>query len=357
MTTTASIETQTALAKLARALEVEPEDVWFLVHLEVTALRDLRWRIEDAMAASDARRLQGVMAASKLLPTALAATIGEKWFGPVLCARLVGLVEPEKGGQYARHLSVPFMADITTRTDPRVVGDLIHELPLRSMQAIATTLLERGDHITLSHFVGHLPPEVVARILEAIDDDAAVVRIARYVEDLGQLDPVVALLPEERILALVRAVEADDLWIEGLYLFSLLTDAQVARVATTIVRQGADAVVSAIEAFDRHDLWEQGLQLVDHLDAADSVAFADALLVIDDALVGAAVGVIDRVDAWGTLVRIALAAERLGTAERARLNATVDRLPAARVERFVAAATAAGHPDLLARVLGRDRTS
>jgi hypothetical protein len=350
-----SIETEVALAKLARVLGVDPSEVGFLAHVSTDRLRTLRWQISDTLSAADAKRLAGVIAASRLLPVGLAATIGEKWFGPVLCARLVGLVDPQRGGQYARHLSVDFMADIATRTDPRVVGDLVHELNLKAMQRIATTLLERGDHLTLSHFVGHIPPDVVATILGAIDDNAAVVRIARYVEDLDDLDPVVALLPDERIVALVEAVEVDDLWVDGLHLFSHLSDTQITRIAATIVRQDADAVRAAIDAFDRHGLWEQGIGLVDHLDAADIAAFADVLLVLDDHLIDTAVDVIDRLDAWDTLVRIAIAAGDLDDDVRTRLQHLVDGLPKNQVARFETASRAQGHPDLLSQVLAAKR--
>lgn len=346
-----SVEVDTALAKLARVLEVEPSEVDFLAHLPVETLRDLRWEISDGLNAADARRLNGVMAASKLVPIGVAATIGERWFGPVLCARLVGLVDPKRGGQYAKHLSVDFMADITARTDPRAVGGLVHELDLRAMQRIAATLLERGDHLTLSHFVGHLPPDVVAAILDAIDDNAAVVRIARYVEDLSHLDPVVERIPDDRIVDLVRAVASADLWADGLHLFSQLGDVQITRIARTIIRQDRDAVAAALGGFDRHDLWHEGLQLVDHLDPTDLATFADVLLVLDDELVDRVVDVIDVTDAWSTLVRIAAAADDIGDAVRARLRQLVARLPKAKVKRFEAAARAAGHGEILQRLL------
>ncbi len=346
-----SIEIDTALRKLARVLEVEPAEVDFLAHLPVERLRELRWEVSDGLSASDARRLNGVVAASRLVPVGLAAAIGERWFGPVLCARLVGLVDPKRGGQYARHLSVDFMADITARTDPRVVGDLVPELSLRAMQRIATTLLERDDHVTLSHFVGHLPAEVVVGILGAIDDNAAVVRIARYVEDMAHLDPVVALLSDERVVALVAAVDADDLWVDGLHLFSHLGEAQISRIARTIIGQDPAAVAAALDGFDRHDLWHQGLQLVDHLDPAELATFAEVLLVLDDVVIDRAVAVVDAIGAWGTLVQVAVAADDLPGDVRARLGQLAGRIPKAKRKRFQQAAKAAGHPDVLDRLL------
>lgn len=348
-----AIETDVALVKLARALEVEPAEVEFLSHLDVNDLREIRWRINDSLAAADAKRLAGVVSASKVLPVALAAKIGEKWFGPVLCARLVGLIDPRRGGQFAEHLSLEFMADITARTDPRVVGDLVQELKVRTMQGIAGTLMSRGDHLTLSHFVGHIPARVVADVLAAIDDNAAVVRIARYVEDLEHLDPVVALLPDDRIVDLIHSVDAEDIWVDGFHLFSHLGDAQVTRIAGTIVRQDTDAVTAAIGAFDRHQLWSDALVLVERLDDAELATFTDVLLVLDDAVISSAVDAIDEGGAWDVLVRVGLAAGDLRDDVRDRLCRLIDTLPSQRIAAFNAAATSRGRPDLLDSVLGR----
>lgn len=81
------------------------------------------------------------------------------------------------------------------------------------------------------------------------------------------------------------------------------------------------------------------------------MAFADVLLVLDDTVIDRAVDAIDKTGAWPTLVRIALAGDALGDPERARLRAIVERLPAAQIAAFEAAAAAAGHPELLATVL------
>lgn len=347
-----SVELDTALVKLARVLDVDAADVECFAHLDVDDLRAAHWHVVDVLGASDRRRLQGVVGASKLVPTGLAAKIGEKWFGPVLCARLVDLVEPSRAGSFAKHLSAEFMADITARTDPRGVGALTEHLEPATMQAIARVLVERDDHLTLSHFVGHLPAEVIVRILEGIDDHAAVVRIARYVDDLSHLDPIVALLGDERITALVRAVVADDLWVAGLHLFAHLGAEQVQRVASTIVNQDRAVVRDALDGIARHDLWAPGLELVERLDERDLVLFAEALLELDDAAVLEVVDVVDDLDAWGTLVRIGRVADDLDDEVRARLRTIVDQLPPQRLDRFRAGAEEAGHPGLLDEILG-----
>ncbi|MCC7076866.1 MAG: hypothetical protein IT198_07045 [Acidimicrobiia bacterium] len=477
-----SVETAAALAKLGRVLEVDEDEIEFLGHLDVDRLRLLHWQILDSFQAANSARLQRVAGAAKLLPAGLVATLAERRFGSVLCAQLVGLVEPARAGQYARHMTPGFMADITARTDPRVAGALARRLDLPVMQAIAVTLVERDDYLTLAGFVDHLPAEIIASILEAIDDNATVVRIARYVEDptvldpvvalipddrilglvtavddedlwadglhlfsqLGNtqitriadallrgdpgtiraafdgferhdvwhhgvpvtqaiavtlvergdyltlagfvdqlaagivaaileaiddsaavvriaryvedptvLDPIVALIPDDRILGLVAAVDDEDLWVDGLHLFSQLGDTQITRIAGTLVAGDPEMIRAAFDGFERHDAWHHGIQLLGYLDADEIISVADVLLVLDDDIVARAVDVIDRQDAWDLLVKIALAASTLDEPVRARLRASVAALPEGQIAAFEAAAAHAGHPDLLERILAR----
>ncbi|MDX1510571.1 MAG: hypothetical protein R3249_04440, partial [Nitriliruptorales bacterium] len=324
-----------ALAKLGRVLEIDEAELAFLGDVPVADLRQLRDLASDRLHEADEARLSRVAAASRLIPMGLAAAIGQNWFGATLCARLVSLIEPERGGQFARHLDLDFMADITERTDPRLVGDLVHHLPLASMQGIATTLHERDDHLTLSHFVGHIPAEIVVRILEAVTDDAAVVRIAVFVEGLSQLDPIVALLPDERLLALVRAVEAADLWVEGLHLFGHLGPEQVERVAMTLVEKDEAILPAALAAFERHDLWEQGLVILETVSGEQMARVATVLIDLDDELVLAAIRAFDEHDLWHQGLDILANLEGEQIARLATLLARLDdRVLAAAIRGF-----------------------
>ncbi|HEY1831015.1 MAG TPA: hypothetical protein VGG38_12315 [Acidimicrobiales bacterium] len=341
-----AVQQEAALAKVARILGADPAQVEFLQEVDITTLSALRDQISDVLQLSDAKK-STVTATAKLAPVPLAASIGEKWFGATMCARLVGLVDPKMARHYAKHLSMDFMADVTVQTDPRCVSGIVEELPLRTMQAIATNLLARGDHFTLSHFVAYVPPPVVIDILDAIADDAALVRIATYVEDLAVLDPIVALLPDSRLLALVTAVEREDLWPEGLHLFSALSSQQITRVATTLVETDEGVLSTALAAFDRHGLWSQGLRLIDHLGPEDMEQIAFALGQVDDEVIEAAVAAADANDLWEPVVRAALAAQGRAPLLGPRVAHLVERIPKAGIARFEETANALGHPDLL----------
>lgn len=230
----ANIATHAALVKLSRVLGADRADVAFLTAVDLATLRELRELCAARLHDADAERLQAVAASGRLLPVGIAASIGQRFFGPTLVARLIGLFEPERGANYARHVSTDFMADVAVLADPSVISRVAEHLELATLQEITKVLVARDDVVTLSHFVGPLPASTIADILAAVDDHATVVRIALYVEDLSALDPIVACLSDERLGDVILAVRDAEIWDDAMHLFGHLTQGQVARVVTLV---------------------------------------------------------------------------------------------------------------------------
>ena len=344
-------------AKLGRTLHADADRLAFLDSVDLDTLAQLRWAVSDRLQGADAARFHAVAAASKLVPVPLAASIARRFFGAELCARLVSVIEPSRGAQFAKVLPVDFMADITQLTDPRGVGPLAERLPTPTMQAIAVALLERDDHITLSHFVPHLPASTVSTILDAVDDDAVVVRIAQYVDDTASLSPIVAELTDSRIERIVDAVAAGDLWHQGLALFEVLAPDQVLRVARVIAALDDDRLVALIDAVDRQSIWPDLLAFLDRLDPTVIERVAPVLAGLDDAVVDRAVEAAAVADEYSPLARCAIAvATQSGIPGklRQRLRTVIGRQSPDRIGSLVDAAAALGAPDVLER-LGADQ--
>lgn len=229
-TPTDDVARHAALVKLARVLEVDESELDFLEPLDVATLHELREQCAARLHEEDAERLGAVAAAGRLLPAGVSAAIAQRFFGPSLVARLVGLLEPERAAQQARHIDTKFMADVAARADAHVISALSAHLSLTMLQDITKVLVERDDVVTLSLFVGPLPAETIAAILEAVDDHAAVVRIAQYVEQSEALDPIVSLLPDHRVKQLLGAVRDQALSDEAVHLFAQLGDTQTSRL-------------------------------------------------------------------------------------------------------------------------------
>nr|WP_225957315.1 hypothetical protein [Amycolatopsis lexingtonensis] len=217
--------------KLARVLDVEHERLEYLARVDADDLKAFREQVTDTLFDANIAVLQRMALAARLLPGAVLAKIAEKVFGPLLCARIAGLVEVSRGVDVAKRLHPRFLAEVAADLDPRRASAIISRIPLDTVLAVAAELASREDWITLGRFVGHLPDPTVRRALEQIDDPG-LLRIAFVLDDKNRIDHVVGLLPAHRLGRLITAAGTDeDLWDPALDLLTHLSDERRATLA------------------------------------------------------------------------------------------------------------------------------
>ena len=233
---TADHESRAEILKLARVLGVEPERLAYLARVDPGDLRAFREQVTDTLFDANIAVLQRMALAARLLPGGVLAKIAEKVFGPLLCARIAGVVDVARGVDVAKRLHPRFLAEVAAELDPRRASAIITRIPLDTVLAVAAELTRREDWITLGRFVGHLPDPTVRRALEGIGDPG-LLRIAFVLDDKSRVEHVVALLPAHRLGRLLTTAAADeDLWTPAL---DLLTHLGEARRATLEPMLGA----------------------------------------------------------------------------------------------------------------------
>ncbi|MFA5939325.1 MAG: hypothetical protein WC809_08215 [Sinimarinibacterium sp.] len=225
--------------KLARLLHVAPEQLAFLDKLEADEIRSLRQRATASLFDGDRHLFHRVAAATRLLPGPISALIAEKALGSLLCARVAGLLPPERAVDIAKRLHTPFLADVCMELDPRHVRELIAAMPVKRIVEVAHELARRREYITMSRFVDCLPEAAMRATLEALQHDEALLRIGFFVEDPVQLSSVIQMLSEQRLRNMIRvSVEGTaELWSEALSLINAIAPPQrrlMARLAATL---------------------------------------------------------------------------------------------------------------------------
>ncbi|NIH85212.1 hypothetical protein [Amycolatopsis granulosa] len=189
------------IRKLARVLGVGAERLGYLAEVPVADLRELRERATTVLFDAHLGVLERMAGASKLLPTPVLAKMAERVFGPLLAARIAGLVEASRGAEIAGRLSPSFLADVAAELDPRRARGIIAKLPAGVVVAVARELTRRQDWITIASFVDHLPDATIAASLRFIPD-AALPEVAAMLDDPSKIAKVRELLPPERVAAL-----------------------------------------------------------------------------------------------------------------------------------------------------------
>jgi hypothetical protein len=189
------------ILKLARVLGAPPERFGYLREVPLDDLR--RFREQTSVVLFDAHLgvLRRMAAASRLLPGAVLARMAEVVFGPLLSARIAGLVDTARGIDIARRLSPAFLADVAAELDPRRAAGIISGLPERVVNAVAEELARREDWVTVARFVDHLPDAAITSSLEFVPDDA-LADIAMLLDDRTRMATVVSLLPADRLDAI-----------------------------------------------------------------------------------------------------------------------------------------------------------
>jgi hypothetical protein len=221
--------------KLARVLGAEPARFGYLERVDPRDLRRLREQVTDVLFDADVAALQRMASASKLLPGAVLAKIAQRVFGPLLCARVAGLLDPARGIDVAKRLPSDFLADVAIELDPRRANQIIAGIPVETIAAITAELCRREDWITIGRFVDQLPDEAVSASLRVMTD-AALLQVLFLLDDKTRIDHILELLPSSRFESLMPTAAEHDLWPAALDLLAHCAPDSRARLVAEFAR-------------------------------------------------------------------------------------------------------------------------
>ncbi|MBO9523057.1 MAG: hypothetical protein J7518_16110 [Nocardioidaceae bacterium] len=257
----AVLQTQAEVLKLERLLGLAPGELEFLDQVPAAELRGLREKATDLLFDTGAPLLARLGAAAKLLPSPLVATVAERAFGPLLCARAAGSVDPGKAIDVAKRLSPDFLADATVELDPRRVAAIIAGVPTSLVEPVARELGRRGEHVTMGRFLGFVPDASIGAAMGALSDEA-MLRTAFVLEHKEALDHAVGLLPPERLPGVLRCAAENDLWPEALDLLDQLSEERRGPIADQVAAMEEEVVAGLVAAVLEADLWSVLLPVV-----------------------------------------------------------------------------------------------
>lgn len=259
--------------KLARLLGMPPARLDSLEALAPAEVRVLRERATDALYAADGHRFHRVALASRLPPVALTTFIAQHAFGPLLCARVAGLLDTRLAVEIACRLPTPFVADLAVELDPRRARDVIAALPPRRIAEVAAELTVREEYIAMGRFVGFMTDAAIEACFEVIDD-TSLLWISYFVEAKDRLDHVVGLLAEERVRGAIRAATAADLWPQALDLLTRVSPGRAGTLADLAALED-DAVLDGMVATAQRDgLWDVVLPVTRQMSPDGRARFA-----------------------------------------------------------------------------------
>ncbi len=306
--------------KLARLLGGQPEQYEYLHKLDALAIRKLRRQATASLFDAERKSFQKVATASKLLPAAVTALIAEKALGPLLCARIAGLLEPQRAVEIARRLNVRYLADLCLELDPRSAEDVLQAMPVERIVEVSRELARRKEYITMARFVDSLTDDAIEAVMADLRDDETLLRIGFFVEDAGRLSAIIDLLSPERLRNIVQ-VAADregELWPEALALINSVDEPQRRLMADVAAALDDAAVSRMIAATQEQGLWPAMLPMVSMMNAEHQKHLINLPAIQNETVLGAIIRAADSMNLWPQLLPLVALMDNDGQARAVR---------------------------------------
>jgi len=292
------LERRAEIVKLSRVLGVTPEQLAYLEPASPEDLRELREQATDALFEGD-NRFNKLAFVSTMIPSPIAAKIAHWALGPLLSARVTGLLDPGKAVALAKRLPADFLADIAVELDPRRAREVIERMPAKTVADIAGELAARGEEVAMGRFVGYLGDDAITASMERIDDPS-LLRIAFVMEGKERFDHVLGLLPEERLADVLNAAERERLWPEALDLLSHMTDQRKGSLAEIAASQ--NLLESLAETAYAEALWDVVLPVIPLMSNGTRASLARLRIVEDPRALGSILDAAAENDLWAALL-------------------------------------------------------
>ena len=320
------LERHAEIIKLARLLRTEPSELVALDAIDPAVIRSFRESASAALFDADEARLKRVAMASKLLPTPLIALIAEHVFGALLCARVAGLMAPDRAAEVAARLRTPFLADVTLEIDPRHVREVIERIPTEQIVDVGMELAARQEFVTLARFVDFVGDEAIRRVIESLTDNRALLHIAFFVENKQRLNELIGFLPEARLKAVIRlaADDSENLWEEALALMNLVNARWRKRLGELAATLDEGILSSMARAAQTQGLWTSVLPIIAVLAPAHQARLAKLPILGEQPVLESVLSAVDQEDAWAEFLPLVPLMEPSGQATLALASESLD---------------------------------
>jgi hypothetical protein len=201
-------ESRAETAKLARLLGVkDPEALTFLLSVPAPELRDYREAVTDLLYDDDRELLQRTADAARLLPARTLATIGEGELGPLICARLTGLLDPRRAVEISEHFKIDFLARLTAELDPRRAVEVVTAIATDTVVAVSAVMAANGEYVAMGRFVAYLDGAALSRCVETLSDED-LLGVAFVMEGEERLISIFEMIGSERAARMLAAAHA-----------------------------------------------------------------------------------------------------------------------------------------------------
>jgi len=330
------LEHDAEMLKLARFLDLDVQQLDMLATVPAEDIRTLRAQVTHYFFASDHHFFRRLVSASRLLPISVLAMVAEKVLGPLLAARVAGQMDVDRGVGIAERLPTDFLAELCLSLDPEHTQDLIRAMPVNRIRDVGKALAKEKEYVTMARFVEIVTEEAIRGVLADLEDDAALLHIAFFVEEKPRLERILDLVPEARIIRIIELAAArNDLWPEALSLMEHVGPQWRGRLGDLAASLDGHVLDSMIRSVAAEDLWSVVLPVVECMQAESQARFASHPTMQEPEMLRSVLQAADREGNWHLVLPVV---EQMDDAAKASAAQQTDALDGEQLLRVAEAA-------------------
>lgn len=227
------------VARIARVMRVDPDDVAYLARFDAKEIRSLRLAVQTRIRADNAHRFKRLASLSGLLPATLVASLAQRSMSPRLAAGVVEALSPDQAADVARRMGPAYLAKTCEYLPSSVATPIVTHLADDTLLAVCDVLVEQRAPAAMAEMIESLSDEQLVTFMERVDDPAMLLDISAVTTADGQLERVATLVPDELLSRIIRhAVDSAAHWDLALGLLALLPASERKRLLAVVAAPG-----------------------------------------------------------------------------------------------------------------------
>jgi len=200
-----SIRKHAEIAKLLHVLNGKEEDFDFLQRISNEDLHRLFLHIQQAIQMEQAPVWEKLSRVVRFMPAFVNAKVAETAVGANVTANITYHVPVRDAVAIAKHLSIPFMAEVSENLIPEKSQVLINAFPMDLLRKVIDYMLKKQSHYAIAGFVDYLERWKVIELAKQIKDEKDLIRISVFVQNKSMLSGLVPGFSEDKIFRLMMA--------------------------------------------------------------------------------------------------------------------------------------------------------
>lgn len=200
-------EKEALINKIRYVLKVDVISSTYLEKLDAEELSTLNDQIQDALFSDQSEHWKRVAKVTKFVPNFMSAKICEQVIGPQVTSYVCYHIDAKDLVGVSKHLSIPFMAEVTQHLIPSKSDRVVNEMPLPIIKEVVKYLMKKQQHFVVASFIEVIHRKRLMDLIDSIHSEEDLVLCAQFIRNIELLKDVFLGISRDRQVKMMRAAK------------------------------------------------------------------------------------------------------------------------------------------------------